>query len=209
VGGQCGRAQVRASIIGPDVPVRALIIGPDVPVRALIIGPDAQVQAHDHGTNLPRPHSGTMHVTFGLRIAAVLLTALALVPAGAHLMELPNKVGLPQSAYFVVQGLYSGWWIGGLAWAAALIANAALAATLRRQGGAWRPAAIAAVLIAAAFGVFFAVTEPANRATAYWTFAAADWEIHRLRWEWSHALNAMLLFLALACATRAAVIHPR
>jgi hypothetical protein len=147
-----------------------------------------------------------MPAFLGLRIAAVLLTALALVPAGAHLMELPNKVRLPQSSYFIVQGIYSGWWIGGLAWAAALVANAALAVVLRRQGGgAWRPAALAAVLVALAFAVFFAVTEPANRATASWTFAPPNWEALRLRWEWSHAANAVLLFAALACATRAAV----
>ena len=29
---------------------------------------------------------------------AVVLTGLALVPAGAHLFELPNKIGLPQDA---------------------------------------------------------------------------------------------------------------
>jgi len=41
----------------------------------------------------------------GLRLAAILLTALALVPAGAHLLALPNKIGLPQAGYFVVQGI--------------------------------------------------------------------------------------------------------
>jgi hypothetical protein len=30
-----------------------------------------------------------------VRAAALLLVALCLVPAGAHLSELPNKIGLP------------------------------------------------------------------------------------------------------------------
>jgi hypothetical protein len=37
------------------------------------------------------------------------LTALALVPAGAHLFELPNKIGLSQDRYFIVQSIYRGW----------------------------------------------------------------------------------------------------
>jgi hypothetical protein len=34
---------------------------------------------------------------------ALVLTALALVPAGAHLFALPNKIGLAQEQYFIVQ----------------------------------------------------------------------------------------------------------
>ena len=34
--------------------------------------------------------------------------ALALVPAGAHLAELPHKVRLPARDYLVVQQLYAG-----------------------------------------------------------------------------------------------------
>jgi len=40
---------------------------------------------------------------------ALMLTALALVPAGTHLLALPNKIGLPQDQYFIVQGIYRGW----------------------------------------------------------------------------------------------------
>jgi hypothetical protein len=48
----------------------------------------------------------------GLRVVqflAVLLTALALVPSGAHLFELPNKIDLARDAYLTVQGIYAGW----------------------------------------------------------------------------------------------------
>ncbi|HYI89366.1 MAG TPA: DUF1772 domain-containing protein, partial [Beijerinckiaceae bacterium] len=48
------------------------------------------------------------------RFLGVVLTALALVPAGAHLFELPNKVGLSQEHYFIVQGIYRGWALFGL-----------------------------------------------------------------------------------------------
>ncbi len=140
-----------------------------------------------------------------LRLAAVLLTALALVPPGAHLMALPNKIGLPQSGYFVVQGIYEGWWLGGLFWVAALLADLALALALRRAGAPWRAAAAAVALLALAFALFFAATDPANRATENWTFVPEDWEALRARWEWSHAANALVIFAALACAARAAI----
>jgi hypothetical protein len=31
-----------------------------------------------------------------------------LVPSGAHLFALPNKIGLAQDQYFVVQNIYRG-----------------------------------------------------------------------------------------------------
>jgi hypothetical protein len=42
-----------------------------------------------------------------VRFLAVILTALALVPAGAHFFELPNKIGLSQEEYFTVQRIYA------------------------------------------------------------------------------------------------------
>ena len=44
---------------------------------------------------------------------ALVLTAIALVPLGAHVFEMPGKMKLGRDAYFVVQGLYRGWaWFG-------------------------------------------------------------------------------------------------
>jgi hypothetical protein len=49
-----------------------------------------------------------------VRFFAVILTALALVPAGAHFFELPNKIRLSQEQYFTVQGIYRGWALFGI-----------------------------------------------------------------------------------------------
>ena len=133
-----------------------------------------------------------------LRFLAVLLTALAFVPAGAHLFELPNKIGLPRDAYFVAQGLYRGWALFGLVWFGALAANLGLAVALRRRRArAARLALAAGLLVVLSLGVFFVWTYPANLATENWTRAPADWEALRLQWEYSHAANAGLTFLAL------------
>ena len=55
-----------------------------------------------------------------IQFLAVLLTAVALAPAGAHLFELPNKIDLPRDAYLTVQGIYAGWALFGIVDMAAL-----------------------------------------------------------------------------------------
>ena len=134
-----------------------------------------------------------------LRFLAVVLTALALVPAGAHLFELPNKIGLPRDAYFAAQWLYRGWALFGFVLFGAVAANLGLAAALRRRRAraATRLALAAGLLIALVLAVFFAWTYPANLATENWTRMPADWEDRRRRWEYSHAANAGFTFLAL------------
>lgn len=140
-----------------------------------------------------------------MQFLAVILTALAFAPAAAHLFVLPNKIGLDQDSYFTVQAIYRGWWLLGLAWAAALAANGTLAFLQRGRGALFWLSACAAAAMAGAFAVFLAWTEPANRATANWTVASSDWAELRARWEYSHAANAGLIFLALCCATLAVV----
>ena len=44
-----------------------------------------------------------------VQFLAIVLTALALVPSGAHLAALPNKMAMAQAAYFVAQQIYAGW----------------------------------------------------------------------------------------------------
>lgn len=140
-----------------------------------------------------------------LRLAALLLTALALVPVGAHLLALPNKIGLPAADYLVAQGLYRGWALLGLVLAGAILADGALALALRRHGGPWRAAVAGTALMALTLALFLAFTFPANRATGNWTRLPEGWEALRLQWEASHAANAVLTFLALACIARAAI----
>jgi hypothetical protein len=143
-----------------------------------------------------------------LRFLAIVLTALALVPAGAHLFELPNKIGLPRDAYFVVQGIYSGWALFGIVLFGALAANLGLAAVSwrRQQRVAARWALAAGLLIALNLVVFFAWTYPANVATENWTRVPAEWEALRRQWEHSHAVNAGVAFLALCSVVLSVVL---
>jgi hypothetical protein len=144
-----------------------------------------------------------------LRVAqflAIVFTALALVPAGAHLFELPNKIGLGQEAYFIVQGIYRGWALFGIVLFGALAANLALCVMLRHWRRPFWLALVAFLLVAASLVVFFTWTYPANQATSNWTVAPADWQELRRQWEYAHAANAVLTFVALCAVTLSALM---
>ena len=141
-----------------------------------------------------------------VQFLAIVLTALALVPAGAHLCELPNKIGLDQEPYFIVQGIYRGWALFGFALFGALGANLALTIMLRRQRAPFRLALLGFLLVAATLAIFFTWTYPANQATSNWTVVPENWRELRMQWEYAHATNAVLTFLALCAVTLAALM---
>jgi len=134
-----------------------------------------------------------------------MLTAIAFVPAGGHLFELPNKIGLSEEHYFVAQSIYRGWALFGNVIIAAIAANLTLALTSWRRRRRYWPSLAAALILAGTVLVFFAWTQPANVATRYWTVTTPDWQKLRTQWEWSHAANAVLTFIALCCATLSAL----
>ena len=141
-----------------------------------------------------------------VRFFAIILTALALVPGGAHLFALPNKIGLAQEPYFIVQGSYRGWALFGIVLFAALAANLALTVMLRHQRTPFWLTLAAFLGIAATLVIFFAWTYPANVATNNWTVAPANWAELRTRWEYSHAANAVITFAALCSVTLSALL---
>jgi hypothetical protein len=141
-----------------------------------------------------------------IAFAAIVLTGMALVAPAAHLLELPNKMRMEANDYFVVQRVYNGWWLVGLLLPAALVANLALAVAARYDGMARILAMLAAALIALDLAIFFVWTQPANAATANWTTEPEAWLDLRRQWEYSHAINAGIMFLAF-CATTAASLR--
>jgi len=132
---------------------------------------------------------------------ALVLTALALAPGGAHLFALPNKIDLAQQPYFIVQGIYRGWALLGIVLIGALLANLVLAILSRGRGAPFCWALTGFVLVGATLAIFFAWTYPANQATANWTVAPDNWAALRVQWEYSHAINAVLTFFALCAVT--------
>lgn len=140
-----------------------------------------------------------------IQFLAIIASALALVPSGAHLAALPNKIGMPQADYFIVQGIYDGWAILGLLWLIALIINGLLASVVRSQKRPFWFAVLAALCFVLMFAIFFGWTFPANQATANWTTAPENWETLRQQWEYSHAVNTALVLLAVCLTTLSAL----
>lgn len=131
-----------------------------------------------------------------LQFIALVFAALALIPAGAHFFELPGKMALARDEYFIVQRIYAGWSLFGIVLFGSLAANLALAVAARRER-------VACVFATASFAsmltvllLFFGFVYPANGATENWTSIPANWDALRTQWEYGHAVNAVLTFIA-------------
>jgi hypothetical protein len=137
---------------------------------------------------------------------AIILTALALVPGGAHVLELAHPIDLDQQQYLTVQAIYRGWSLLGGILIAAVLTNLTVALMIRDQRAPMLSAAAAAILLLATLAVFFIWTYPVNQTTANWTAAPEQWQMLRRQWEYSHAVNAALTFLALCASTASGLL---
>jgi hypothetical protein len=140
-------------------------------------------------------------------VLALVFTALALVPYGAHLFALPNKIGMTQDQYFVAQLAYRNWWLVSLVLIPAMLLNIALAYLLYGEQPAFALALAACIVMISTLVIFFSFTSPANVATQNWTVAPADWSELRWRWEYSHAVNAGLMLVSFGLVALAVVLR--
>ncbi len=136
---------------------------------------------------------------------ALLSTALALGPALAHLLELPNKIGLPVEQYFIVQQIYRGWSQLGYVLGFELLSMMALISLSWRRPRIVVPTAVALFCLVAAQALFWIYTYPANAATGDWTVIPLNWEQLRRQWELSHAAGALLQLTAFCALVIAAL----
>jgi hypothetical protein len=58
---------------------------------------------------------------------ALISVSLGLGPSFAHLLELPNKIGLNEERYFIVQSIYCGWALLAVVVVASLVTTLKLA----------------------------------------------------------------------------------
>jgi hypothetical protein len=139
------------------------------------------------------------------RSLTVLLLALTMGLAWAHLLEMPQKMQLEARLYTVLaQTLYPYFaYVGGPAEVAAVLCCIVLCLLVRKRRPAIVLASIAAVCAAAALGVWFVRVSPMNAEMSRWTASAipSDWTRVRDQWEHGHALRALLWFVALALVT--------
>ena len=139
--------------------------------------------------------------------AALMSTAVALSGALAHLLALPNKIGLERDAYFTVQGIYRGWDLFGYVLAIQLVSIIAVIVFARHDRQVRLLAIAALVSLVATQAVFWTFTYPANVATNNWTAVPDDWETLRRNWEYSHATGAVFQLVAMATLVMAALMR--
>jgi hypothetical protein len=140
---------------------------------------------------------------------ALVFSALSLIPYGAHLFALPNKIGMTEAQYFIAQSIYQGWAWLALVLIPAMLVDLAFAVVLRGDRRAFIFAAAGCVAMAATLAIFFTWTYPANVATQNWMVSPPNWDELRRQWEYSHAVNAGLDFVAFCLVALASVAARR
>jgi len=138
---------------------------------------------------------------------AVFLVALALGPALAHLLELPNKIHLTREEYLTVQQIYRGWQLLGIVVVGALLSTLVLTIMIRQERKAFVFALIAFLCIVGTQLVFWTYTYPANQVTNNWTVLPENWRELRQQWEYSHATSAGLNLLALVAVILSVLVR--
>lgn len=144
-----------------------------------------------------------------VRLLAVVSVALCLVPAGAHFFELANKMSLSPAEYMTVQKIYAGWSFFGIAIVAALLLTLMHTFMVRGNRSAFLLSLTALLCLAATQVIFWMFTYPMNVASNNWTVTPEDFEAARRQWEYSHAVNAVLTFVALVAITLAVLADRR
>ena len=143
-----------------------------------------------------------------LVVLAIVLTALSMSFGMAHALEMRVKLRLSAAKYLETQRLYQGWALAGLPLMGAFVTTVLLAFGLRGTGMPFGLVVGGAVAIGASIVVFFTRTFPINRATQNWTTLPGNWESLRRRWEYSHAIGAACLLIALTFLASGAVASP-
>jgi len=146
------------------------------------------------------------------QILAVIVVALAMVPALAHALEMPGKMRLGSDAYFAVQRIYyPGFTIAGVGEPAGFIAVGVLLLVTPRETSAFWLAFAALLGLAGMQAIYWIFIHPVNKVwvrgesvdrvgarffslgrSSADTRGTLDWTVLRNRWEYAHVARAVL-----------------
>lgn len=138
----------------------------------------------------------------GVQFAAIALTTLALMPAGAQVFELSGKLALSPADYVMVQSVHHAWVLFA---STMLVASAAIGLhsyLVSRNATSFGWSMVALVLVGAAQIVFWAIAYPAYAATEGWSVVPVDFELLRRKWEYAFAAAGILSFAGLLALVR-------
>jgi hypothetical protein len=140
------------------------------------------------------------------RFISMMSTAIAMSAAVAHLLELPAKMTYEPTLYVRLhRTLYDLFGkIAGPVEVVAVVATVALAWWMRRRHpDEFAVTAFAAAALVLAHGIYWIVVQPANIEMFRWSLTAVpqDWMRWRDRWEYGHAVRAILISVAMGALT--------
>jgi hypothetical protein len=131
-------------------------------------------------------------------LGTLVLTALLMGTSFAHTLEMPAKLAVDGPVWMLVQHtLYPFFaYVGAPVELGSIFTAAGLAFLLRGQRPDLYVTSIAALCLAAAFGVWLGFTNPVNVETGRWTADSlpSNWAAWRAQWEYSHAVRFVLHF---------------
>ena len=146
------------------------------------------------------------------RLVAILFTALSMAPALAHLLEMPAKLGYSGPLWLTLQqSLYGPGFgtVGAFCEVAAVATTVVLAILVRHRGAAFAWTAVGALCVAAAHASFWIWIAPVNALVAAVSPDAlpANWTDWRARWEYTHAVRAVLQVAALGALVQSLLVE--
>ena len=161
-----------------------------------------------------------------LKVAAVILVAIAMGLALAHALELPGKLRLPRETYKSVQPIYyPGFTIGGaLGEGGGMVALLLLILVTPPATAPFWLAVGAFLALAGMHAIYWLLTHPVNNfwltnaqlspaAASFFRARAsdsddadADWTVLRDQWEYSHVIRAALGLVSLTLLMELATV---
>jgi hypothetical protein len=141
-----------------------------------------------------------------IQVLGVAALALTLIPAGAHLFSLVNKMRLPPDQYMVAQRPYDGWALFSIAIVAAIVLTVLHTWLVMGDTRAMLLSGLACLGVLATQVIFWLYTYPMNVASSNWTRVPDNFEAARRQWEYSHAASAVILFAVLLAFVLSALL---
>ena len=151
--------------------------------------------------SVPRAHT--------LQFIAIVVVAIYLIPEGAHLFEMPNKLRLTPDSYMTVQQIYDGWAFFGVIIVLAVGCTLGCAIVMRRNLLAQRLSLGSCASLVGTQIIFWSFIYPMNALTRNWAEMPDHFEAARRQWEYAHAGSAGLTLLAFVLALWGLVINTR
>ena len=135
------------------------------------------------------------------RFIALVLTALSMGLSFAHLLELPPKMLFDGQLWVTIttKGLYYLFGsVGAVIEVGSIVTAIVLTFLVRDRGLVFSLALGGAILLALALALWFVFIAPVNAQLAKWTPTSfpSDWMQYRDRWEYAHAVNAIVKLVA-------------